>query len=63
MSQRMLTAEEYTQHLQQYCGLKDDEVKFILANVYKRMKLENKFGGKKYGKEKQESNKENCKKR
>jgi len=52
MSQRMLTAEEYTQHLQQYCGLKDDEVKFILANVYKRMKLEKKLGGKEYGKSK-----------
>ena len=37
---RVLTPEQYTQHLKKYCGLKDDEIKIVLDNVYKRMKKE-----------------------
>ena len=39
MIQKKVSAEDYTQHLQKFCGLKDDEVKLVLANVLKRLKI------------------------
>jgi hypothetical protein len=37
---RLLTPEEYTKHLRDYCHLKPDEIEVVLNNVYKRINRE-----------------------
>ena len=37
---KLLTPEEYTKHLRDYCHLKPEEIEIVLSNVYKRMNKE-----------------------
>ena len=54
---KVMTPKEYAKHLKDFCGLKDEEIKMVLTNVFKKIQKEELMGSIKGGKKWQKETK------